>query len=70
VSGRFSIEVPEGAAGSRADRYMADATGLSRAYVQRLISDAAVFIGILALFAAALLGDRAIPGARARKESS
>jgi signal peptidase II len=34
------------------------------------ISDAAVFIGILALFAAALLGDRAIPGARARKESS
>ncbi len=33
------VEVPAGAAGSRADRYMADATGLSRAYVQRLISD-------------------------------
>jgi len=32
------------------------------------ISDAAVFIGILALFAAALLGDRAIPGRRAGKE--
>jgi hypothetical protein len=26
------------------------------------IADAAVFLGILALFAAALLGDRAIPG--------
>jgi signal peptidase II len=34
------------------------------------ISDAAVFMGILALFAAALLGDRAIPGRRAGKESS
>jgi len=34
------------------------------------ISDAAVFLGILALFAAALLGDRAIPGRRAGKESS
>ena len=33
------VEVPEGAAGSRADRFMADASGLSRAYVQRLISD-------------------------------
>ena len=30
------------------------------------ISDAAVFIGILALFAAALLGDRAIPGRRGK----
>ena len=28
-----------GAAGSRADRFMADASGLTRAYVQRLISD-------------------------------
>jgi 23S rRNA pseudouridine1911/1915/1917 synthase len=33
------VEVPEGAAGSRADRFMADAAGLSRAYVQRLIGD-------------------------------
>ncbi len=32
------IDVPDGAAGSRADRFVADATGLSRAYVQRLIS--------------------------------
>jgi 23S rRNA pseudouridine1911/1915/1917 synthase len=33
------VEVPAGAAGSRADRYVADASGLSRAFVQRLISD-------------------------------
>jgi 23S rRNA pseudouridine1911/1915/1917 synthase len=33
------VTVPEGAAGSRADRFMADAAGLSRAFVQRLISD-------------------------------
>lgn len=39
MSERFSIDVPLGAAGSRADRFMADATGLSRAYVQRLISE-------------------------------
>ena len=39
MSGRFSVEVPEGAAGSRVDRFMADASGLSRAYVQRLISE-------------------------------
>lgn len=39
MSERFSIDVPQGAAGSRADRFMADATGLSRAYVQRLISE-------------------------------
>jgi 23S rRNA pseudouridine1911/1915/1917 synthase len=39
VSERLVIEVPSGAAGSRADRFMADASGLSRAAVQRLISD-------------------------------
>jgi 23S rRNA pseudouridine1911/1915/1917 synthase len=39
MSGRIAIEVPEGAAGSRADRFMADASGLSRAYVQRLIAE-------------------------------
>ncbi|CAN5637331.1 RluA family pseudouridine synthase [soil metagenome] len=39
VTGRFSVHVPDAAAGSRADRFMADASGLSRAYVQRLISD-------------------------------
>ncbi len=36
---RVSVEVPEGAAGSRADRFMADASGLSRSFVQRLISE-------------------------------
>lgn len=34
------------------------------------ISDAAVFIGILTLFAAALLGDRVIPGRRSDKVSA
>jgi len=38
--------------------------GGTRWYVWN-VADAAVFIGILALFAAALLGDRAIPGRRA-----
>lgn len=32
------LTVPEGAAGSRVDRFVADATGLSRAHVQRLIA--------------------------------
>jgi 23S rRNA pseudouridine1911/1915/1917 synthase len=39
VSEPTRVEVPAGAEGSRADRFMADATGLSRAYVQRLIAD-------------------------------
>ena len=39
MSGRISVEVPAGAAGSRVDRFMADASGLSRAYVQRLIAE-------------------------------
>jgi 23S rRNA pseudouridine1911/1915/1917 synthase len=34
-----SVEVPAGAAGSRADRFVADAAGLSRAFVQRLIAE-------------------------------
>ena len=36
---RLTVDVPAGAAGSRADRFVADASGLSRAYVQRLISE-------------------------------
>jgi len=36
---RVTVEVPAGAAGSRADRFMADASGLSRATVQKLIAD-------------------------------
>ena len=39
MSGLARIVVPAGAAGSRADRFTADATGLSRAFVQRLIAD-------------------------------
>ena len=39
MSERRELSVPEGAAGSRVDRFVADATGLSRAYVQRLIAD-------------------------------
>ena len=37
-----SVEVPGRAAGSRADRFVADASGLSRAYVQRLIAEGRV----------------------------
>ena len=33
------MEVPDSAAGSRADRFVADASGLSRAFVQRLIGE-------------------------------
>jgi 23S rRNA pseudouridine1911/1915/1917 synthase len=39
VSELVRIDVPDGAAGSRADRFVADATGYSRAYVQRLIGE-------------------------------
>ncbi len=39
MSERRELTVPEGAAGSRVDRFVADATGLSRAHVQRLIAD-------------------------------
>lgn len=39
MSERIAVTVPDGAAGSRADRFMADASGLSRSYVQRLISE-------------------------------
>jgi 23S rRNA pseudouridine1911/1915/1917 synthase len=38
VTGVRVLRVPEGSAG-RVDRYVADATGLSRSYVQKLISD-------------------------------
>ena len=39
MSGRRTVVVPEGLQSVRADRFVADATGLSRAYVQRLISE-------------------------------
>ncbi len=37
MTGRLSLKVPASAAGDRADRFVADASGLSRSYVQRLI---------------------------------
>ena len=39
MSEQRSFAVPLGANGSRADKFIADASGLSRAYVQRLIAD-------------------------------
>ncbi len=61
-----------GAIGNLIDRFRFDhvidfvdmGIGGTRWYVWN-VADAAVFIGILALFAAALLGDRANPGRRA-----
>jgi 23S rRNA pseudouridine1911/1915/1917 synthase len=39
VSEALHVQVPAGAEGSRADRFMADASGLTRSQVQRLIAD-------------------------------
>ena len=39
MSGRITVRVPPGGRGSRADRVVADAAGLSRSFVQRLIAD-------------------------------
>jgi 23S rRNA pseudouridine1911/1915/1917 synthase len=39
VAGRVTVRVPDGIAGGRADRFVADASGLSRSYVQRLIAE-------------------------------
>jgi 23S rRNA pseudouridine1911/1915/1917 synthase len=39
MAGRVVVVVPGGAAGTRADRFVADAAGLSRSYVQRLITE-------------------------------
>ena len=49
--------------------FMDMGVGSSRWYAWN-VSDAAVFIGILVLFAAALLGDRAIPGRRSKKDTT
>jgi 23S rRNA pseudouridine1911/1915/1917 synthase len=42
VNGVLRVRVPESGAGGRADRFVADASGMSRARVQRLISDGRV----------------------------
>ncbi|MGH2407509.1 MAG: RluA family pseudouridine synthase [Candidatus Limnocylindrales bacterium] len=55
MTGRVSVAVPDAAAGTRVDRFMADASGLSRAYVQRLISEGRLTSGGRALRANMLL---------------
>jgi 23S rRNA pseudouridine1911/1915/1917 synthase len=45
ISERRVLEVPEGATGSRVDRFVADASGLSRARVQRLIAAGRLTVG-------------------------
>jgi 23S rRNA pseudouridine1911/1915/1917 synthase len=55
VVGRVSVAVSEAAAGTRADRFMADASGLSRAYVQRLIGEGRLTSGGRALRANVLV---------------
>jgi 23S rRNA pseudouridine1911/1915/1917 synthase len=49
------LRVPEGPSG-RADRYVADATGLSRSYVQKLISDGRLTADGLAIRANTIVG--------------
>lgn len=39
ATGRVSVAIPDGIGRVRADRFVADVTGLSRAYVQRLIAE-------------------------------
>jgi len=45
VTERLTVTVPGGAATRRADRVVADASGLSRTYVQRLIADGRLTVG-------------------------
>ena len=56
------LTVPEGAAAQRVDRFVADVTGLSRSYVQRLISSGLLTADDSALKANAVVG----PGATLR----
>ncbi len=53
--GRVVVAVPESAAGTRADRFVADAAGLSRSYVQRLITEGRLTSGGAAIKANAVL---------------
>ncbi len=53
--GRVVVAVPESAAGTRADRFVADAAGLSRSYVQRLITEGRLTSGGSAIKANAVL---------------
>ncbi|HVQ23172.1 MAG TPA: RluA family pseudouridine synthase [Candidatus Saccharimonadia bacterium] len=53
--GRVVVAVPESAGGTRADRFVADAAGLSRSYVQRLITEGRLTSGGAAIKANAVL---------------
>ena len=55
MPGRVVVAVPESAAGTRADRFVADAAGLSRSYVQRLITEGRLTSGGAAIKANAVL---------------
>jgi 23S rRNA pseudouridine1911/1915/1917 synthase len=55
VAGVRVLRVPEGPSG-RVDRYVADATGLSRSYVQKLISDGRLTADGLAIRANTIVG--------------
>jgi 23S rRNA pseudouridine1911/1915/1917 synthase len=55
MAGRVVVVVPEGAAGTRADRFVADAAGLSRSHVQRLITEGRLTSGGAAIKANAVL---------------
>ncbi len=54
VTGSRTLHVPDGPSG-RVDRFVADATGLSRSYVQKLISDGRLTAGGLPLRANAIV---------------
>jgi 23S rRNA pseudouridine1911/1915/1917 synthase len=49
AAGVRDLRVPDGAAAQRVDRFLADTTGLSRSYVQKLIVDGRVIRGALPL---------------------
>jgi 23S rRNA pseudouridine1911/1915/1917 synthase len=60
IAARRSLAVPDGAVRRRADRFVADTTGLSRSFVQRLIADGHVTVGGRAIKSNTVLE----PGAR------
>ena len=74
AAGIRTLRVPDGPAG-RVDRFVADATGLSRSYVQKLISDGRLTAAGEPLRANTIVAgrDRAlldVPRARRRSTSS
>ena len=55
-----TLTVPDGAAAERVDRFVADVTGLSRSYVQKLIADGRLTADGLAIRANTVVGPGAI----------